>query len=125
MSTTCPFCEVGTLAERTVVEAIQFAGTELQVPGVLVSDCSNCQEVLVTPDQAKANARVFADAKRVHEGLLSSQAITAWRKSFGFTQLDAARLLGGGTHAFSKYERGEVTQSRAMDLLMRITGAFP
>ena len=36
------------------------------------------------------------------------------------TQEEAAKVFGGGVNAFSKYERGEVTQSAAMDKLIRV-----
>ena len=125
MAVTCPICERAELKSRTVVETIRYGDGELRVPGIHVSECPNCKEVLVTPSQAKTNARIFADAKRAHDGLLTSAAIVSWRETLGFTQSEAARLLGGGVHAFSKYERGEVLQSRAMDLLMRVTGCYP
>jgi Cys-tRNA synthase (O-phospho-L-seryl-tRNA:Cys-tRNA synthase) len=44
---------------------------------------------------------------------------------WGLSQQKAAQLLGGGVNAFSKYERGEVMQSRSMDLLMRMYNEVP
>lgn len=125
MSVICPICGGADLQARVVVETIQYGGQDLQVPGIAVSYCESCRQEFVTPEQTRANVRVFADAKRVHDGLLPSEAIVTWRKALGLTQSDAARLLGGGANAFSKYERGEVLQSKAMDLLIRVTGSVP
>ena len=47
----------------------------------------------------------------------------AIRKRLGLTQ--AARLMGGGDNAFSKYERGEITQSAAMNSVLLLLDAFP
>ena len=46
----------------------------------------------------------------------------AIRKRLG---LLAARLMGGGDNAFSKYERGEITQSATMNSVPLLLDAFP
>jgi len=59
------------------------------------------------------------------DGLLTAQEIVALRNKLGLTQQDAAKIFGGGTNAFSKYERSEVIQSAAMDKLMRAALEIP
>ncbi len=125
MSVKCPHCERGDLEPRIVEESIRYGGSNLVVQGIEISVCPVCNEELVLPEQAKANELRFADAKRKHDGLMTSGEIVAWRKRHRLSQADAASLLGGGVNAFSKYERGEVTQSKAMDLLMRACQAVP
>jgi len=125
MSSMCPHCERGELASRTIEETIHYGGSHLTVQGVEISVCPVCSEELVLPEQAKANEVLFADAKRRHDGLLTSGEIVSWRKRHRLSQADAAKLLGGGVNAFSKYERGEVMQSKAMDLLMRASQTVP
>ncbi|MDE0460281.1 MAG: type II toxin-antitoxin system MqsA family antitoxin [Chromatiales bacterium] len=44
------------------------------------------------------------------------------RKRLGLTQ--AARLMGGGDNAFSKYKRGEVTRSAAMNSVLLLLDAL-
>jgi DNA-binding transcriptional regulator YiaG len=80
---------------------------------------------MVFPDQARANDQKYSDAKREHDGLWTSARISEWRLRWGLSQQQAAQLLGGGANAFSKYERGEVIQSKPMDLLMRMYNEFP
>lgn len=125
MTNVCPVCERGELMSATVEEVLRYDGQALRVAGVEISACRSCGEELVLPEQARANERRFADAKRRHDGLMTADEILQWRRELGWTQAQAATALGGGANAFSKYERGEVLQSRAMDLLMRVTRAVP
>lgn len=119
MSAICPACETGLLSPVIRDKYLPYEGAMLHVSGIESSVCSICEERVVMPDQARRNERRYADARRIHDGLLTSEEIEGWRAKFGLTQQQAAQLLGGGANAFSKYERGEVTQSRSMDLLIR------
>ena len=65
------------------------------------------------------------DEHRRIDGLLTGPQIKAIRRRLGLTQAEAARLMGGGDNAFSKYERGEVTQSVAMNQLLLVLAAVP
>lgn len=121
----CPYCEKGELHIFTDSETIVHGGKQLLVPGVQLSRCDACGEEMATPEQAKANQVLFADAKRGVDGLMTSRQIRAWRKALSWSQVDAVNLFGGGANAFSKYERGEVVQSRQMDLLMRLVALSP
>lgn len=125
MAITCPICEAGSLVAGTKVATLRYSGAVLHVPNVAVSTCSECGEQMVLPEQARANDLKYADAKREHDGLWTSSRIAEWRMRWGLSQQEAAQLLGGGVNAFSKYERGEVMQSKAMDLLMRVYNDVP
>jgi len=39
------------------------------------------------------------------------------------SQREASELFGGGPNAFSKYERGEIIQSKSTDVLMRLVSS--
>ncbi|MGE8220379.1 MAG: type II toxin-antitoxin system MqsA family antitoxin [Stenotrophomonas acidaminiphila] len=121
----CPFCESGELNSFVAREKIAYNGKQLQVDGVALSRCDACGEEMATPDQARFNQRLFADAKRQADGLMTSKQIRDWRNRLGWSQAQAVALLGGGANAFSKYERGEVIQARSMDLLMRVLAQSP
>lgn len=125
MTNLCPACEKGELSSRVQDEAIEYGGVRLVIAGLEHSECSMCGEEVVLPVQARRNELRYADAKRAHDRLLVSNEIHAWRDRWNLTQQLAATLLGGGVNAFSKYERGEVIQSRSMDLLMRASDQFP
>ena len=125
MTEVCPICESGNLSPSLVTETITYNGQQLTVPPIEISVCSHCGEELVLPAQARRNDLRFADAKRVADGLMTSVAIRDWRRQLGLTQAQAARILGGGVNGFSRYERGEIIQTRSMDWLMRVTADVP
>ena len=119
MSRVCPACEKGLLVASACDEVICHSGVKLTVRGYEISTCNACGEEVVLADQAKRNAVRVADAKHEFEGTWTTSQIQKWRARWKLTQQDASELLGGGQNAFSKYERGEVMQSKSMDLLMR------
>lgn len=121
----CFACETGRLVLTTIPEVVQHNGNDVLVPDYEALVCDNCEERFVSPEVAKRNAPRIADAKRRSEGLLTGGEIAAIRKGMGLSQSDAAEIFGGGVNAFSKYERGEVVQSKAMDLLLRLTVEIP
>jgi HTH-type transcriptional regulator/antitoxin MqsA len=117
----CPICETGTLSERVHTGEIQYHNRSIRVPDLEYSLCNKCGADPVLAEQAKHNQVRFSDAKRKIDGLLSSSDIRKARRYLGLTQHAASGVFGGGLNAFSKYERGEVIQSEAMDKLIRVT----
>jgi HTH-type transcriptional regulator/antitoxin MqsA len=67
----------------------------------------------------------MTDFYREADGLLTGNQIKAIRDDLGLTQAEAAKVFGGGKNAFTKYENGDVTQSVAMDKLIRTAYAVP
>ncbi len=124
-SETCPDCQTGTLRIEIYSDRFEYRGQQLAVDGLQCWLCDHCGAEIIRPDQIRHGDRVFADARRRADGLLTGDEIVQIRKALGLTQRQAAELFGGGSNAFSKYERGEVTQSVAMDRLMRVTARFP
>lgn len=116
----CPDCEQGNLSEHTHSLQLQHKGQTLTVEGLRYWLCDHCEAEIIRADQIRDGDRLIAEAKREADGLLSGPEIRALRKRLGLSQHQAAALFGGGQNAFSKYERGEVIQSTAMDRLMRL-----
>jgi len=116
----CPVCDEGQLEPREREEKVLLKDGNEGVFSYSFSVCSDCGSELTTPSQTKVNQARIADARRFAEGLLTSDEIKAVRDTLGLTQSDAANLFGGGPNSFSKYERGEVIQSVAMDRLIRL-----
>ena len=77
------------------------------------------------PHQARDNKRRMVAFKKSVDGLLTGAEVRALRERLGLKQSDAARVFGGGVVAFSKYENDDVTQSEAMDKLMRLADRVP
>lgn len=124
-STVCPACEVGVLEERVGSDEYLHKGKTFTIEGTHYSKCSACGAEVVMSWQAKANDQLIKDFQRQVDGLLKGAEIKQIRKKFCLTQADAALLFGGGANAFSKYERGDVIQSVAMDRLLRLVKALP
>lgn len=124
-NTLCPMCDVGHLSPITYTMRIDYHGQPLVVEGLEANQCDTCGADPVLEDQIRRNQRRITDAKREVDGLLTGDEIVAMRKDLGLSQKDAAELFGGGANAFSKYERGDVMQSVAMDRLMRVTWDNP
>ncbi|MBT9161423.1 MAG: Antitoxin MqsA [Dehalococcoidia bacterium] len=121
----CTLCGSSAVHATTYSDTFIHRGVETAVDGLEVMRCDACGEELIEADQARRNYRKMVDIGRTVDGLLTGDAIVHLRKRLGLTQQEAAELFGGGPNAFSKYERGDVVQSIAMDRLLRLVGSFP
>ena len=115
---TCPICG-GKLIEETRSMNITYKDItfEISQPGKW---CSDCEEGFLSPKDLDSSKRDIADNKRIIEHRLKSDEIKRFRKKEKLTQKEACEIFGGGVNAFSKYERGEVIQSKSTDVLMRL-----
>jgi len=118
MNNKCAECGSSDFEVRIEPDESQRNGQSYTVD-VEYSVCRQCGDIVIFSEQIKRNDCVLRDAWRKIDGLLTAQEIVALRNKLGLTQQDAAKIFGGGTNAFSKYERSEVIQSVAMDKLMR------
>jgi len=117
--TNCKLCKSEDVSGFVEVEYISYKGNDLQV-SIAYSICNNCDREFVSTPQISQNELALRAVKKTFDGLLSSEEIVRAREELSLTQEQAARVFGGGRNAFSKYERGEVSQSVAMDKLIRI-----
>jgi HTH-type transcriptional regulator/antitoxin MqsA len=120
----CPLCEEGLLRPTQRTEKAEWKQHVFEVT-YEYSICPVCGSEVTTPRQSRANDVRLRDGRRRAEGLLTGPEIRAIRRGCGLTQERAAELFGGGPNSFSKYERGEVTQSVAMDRLLRLAVDMP
>lgn len=122
----CPVCDQqGTLSDVSYSDTLLVGGKEMKVEGLISALCSACGAEPLLPTHITHNQRIVADAKRKQLGLLTGEQIRNIRKRLGLSQKLAAEVFGGGAHAFSKYERGDVIQSTPMDKLLRVVGLCP
>lgn len=121
----CSICGIGKVSEKTISEKFEYKGKSLVVPDYHVYACDTCEEEIVDPKTLRATEKVLTDFRRRLDGLLASDEIKAIRKKLGKTQAEMAEWLGVGEKNFARYENGQVTQSKTMDLLLRILGKFP
>lgn len=114
----CKVCKSEDVLVAQANESISYKGAMLSVP-LAYSICQNCHREFISTEQIIANDKAIRDAKKAHDGLFTSVEIASARKKLGLTQEQASLVFGGGRNAFSKYERGEVSQSVAMDKLIK------
>lgn len=121
----CAICGDAAVRATTYSDTFTHRGGELVADDLEVMRCDACGAELIEPAQARRNYRKMVDIGRAADGLLTGDAIVSLRNRLKLTQQEAATLFGGGPNAFSKYERGDVVQSVAMDRLLRLVGSFP
>lgn len=119
-SNICPACEEGTLIESRYEGNFKHNGGVIRVTNLECYECDTCGADPVFEDQIRRNHLKIANAKRKSEGLLKGEEIRSVRKRLRLSQKEASFLFGGGVNSFSKYERGDVLQSVAMDRLVRL-----
>lgn len=120
----CPICGDEGLHETKTTILREFEGFKKEVP-FHASVCESCGSEILTDQQAKFNKRQMADFYRSADGLLTGSQIKAIREDLNLTQAEAASTFGGGKNAFTKYENGDVTQSTALDKLIRTAYSVP
>ncbi len=120
----CPFCQSDNISQHKEIETYQYKAQNYYVP-IKYTICNKCNEEFITTAQIKENEIEIREAKKEIDGLLSREKIRHIRKKLGLTQEKAAIIFGGGKNAFSKYERGEISQSAAMDKLIRLANEEP
>ena len=111
--------------DRYSNETYRYKGQNFSVSDTEYSVCRECGFDVVLPQQKRRNEARVRDEHRRIDGLLTGPQIKAIRERLGLSQAKAAQLMGGGANAFSKYERGEVTQSVAMNQLLLLLDAVP
>jgi len=117
--TNCKLCKSEDVSEYVELDEISYKGKALQV-SITYSLCNTCDREFISKPQILQNEAALRAAKKDYDGLLSSEEIIRARRTLSLTLEQASRVFGGGRNAFSKYERGEVSQSVAMDKLIRI-----
>ncbi|HJS33519.1 MAG TPA: type II toxin-antitoxin system MqsA family antitoxin [Alphaproteobacteria bacterium] len=87
--------------------------------------CAKCGEGYFDDADLDHYDRALADLKAEVEGVLKPAEVRRIREKTGLSQRTAGRVLGGGVHAFQKYESGSATVSDAMANLLRAIDKHP
>ena len=86
--------------------------------------CDRADETYADEQQISQNDIAMKNAYRAHEGLLTSDQITAIRARYGISQSDLCLLLGWGAKTITRYESHQV-QDIAHDTILRKLDADP
>ncbi len=121
----CPVCGSQNIEVQITSEIFEYKGHQKTIDGCEKIVCKDCEEAFFTDETSKRNEKIIRDFHREIDGLLTSSEMARIRTSLGFTQKAFGELLGGGSKAFAKYESCVLTQSRAMDNLIRMVDAVP
>ncbi|MFA6921823.1 MAG: type II toxin-antitoxin system MqsA family antitoxin [Gallionella sp.] len=117
----CPLCKEGVLHAGTKTVTQHYKGHSYlsEASGAF---CDHCADGFVEYDEAEETAwlafRNKVDADDAAE-------LARIRKKLKLTQLEAARLAGGGKNAFSRYERGQAKPVAAVLNLFRLLDKHP
>ena len=120
----CSICEEGELHAQVGSNPVEYKNTHKELP-MHYSECECCGSEITLPEQSRTNKRLMIAFKKEVDGLLTGSQLKELRNTLGLTQAEAARIFGGGPVAFSKYEADDVTQSEAMDKLLRVAHDVP
>ena len=120
----CPICGEGLLTLHVEEETVEYKGVARSISSQY-KVCGSCGSEQADMDDLRANKRAMQAFKKEVDGLLTGEEVRRVRERLGLTQAGAANLFGGGPVAFSKYESDDVSQSEAMDKLLRVADAFP
>jgi HTH-type transcriptional regulator/antitoxin MqsA len=120
----CLNCGEGIL--RHVVKDVpyEYKGHAAAVPKVAGWHCPQCHEV----EFDKGEGERFADVIKQIAAEIDAQEsaeLARIRKKLKLTQLEAARITGGGPNAFSRYERGKARPLPAVTNLFRLLDRHP
>lgn len=113
-----------TMTFRGETFEISHRGLKAQVTGLAGWRCRSCGEVVFNKISAKRYAAAgdqMVLAVRTEE----RAEIRRIRRKLGLTQADAAKIMGGGHNAFSRYERGEAAPLPAVMNLLRLLDRHP
>ena len=126
MAQTCSNCGSG--ADLVRFKGRDFdlkdAGHTVTVASLAGWGCDVCGEVEFDRPSALAYAAA-GDQLVLDERRRQSHEIRRIRRKLGLSQIEAARLTGGGHNAFSRYERGEAAPLPAVINLFRLLDRHP
>ena len=120
----CPICEEGRLYPRISSNSVEYKGQRTRLD-MHFSVCNACGSEQADAAEQRKNKRSMVEYRKKVDGLPTGSQVREIRKNLGLNQSEAARVFGGGPVAFSKYENDDISQSEAMDKLLRLSIEIP
>src|SRR5262245_10382191 len=121
----CPVCGEAELEAQTRTDRFEQEvddGTVTVVAAnVPIKACPACGEAFSGPEAGRIRDEAICRAL----GLLTPGEIRSLRERLGLTQAELARLTGIGEASISRWERGQLIQSRALDRYLRLLAGNP
>jgi HTH-type transcriptional regulator/antitoxin MqsA len=121
----CPICASGNLHKVVSTEDFQYKDKTVYIENYVSYECDLCEESIVDKETFKRSGKILKDFQRKTDGFLTSEEIKRIRKKLNLTQEEMGTTLGGGLKAFTRYENGQITQSKIMDNLLKVLDKYP
>ncbi len=99
--------------------------TPIELDEVEMTECDRCGETTLTPEESREVSKRVKAAVRQRLGLLAPDEIVSIRRRHGLSQDELERLLGLGRKVVTRWERGVVLQSHAVDVVLRLMDRLP
>jgi HTH-type transcriptional regulator/antitoxin MqsA len=121
----CLACDNGALLTHGKQDlTFTYRERVLTVPQVSGWHCAVCGECEFDEGEGKRySAAVDAFSLEIDKEIAAS--LRTIRKKLGLRQAEAGKLFGGGTSAFSEYERGKTQPHKSTVLLLRLLDKHP
>ncbi len=124
MAKTCLNCEKGEM-ERAVKDVpYEYRGHRTVVPAVSGWHCPNCLEVEFDAGEGARFAEVIEKFASTIDAQEAAE-LGRIRRKLKLTQMEAARITGGGPNAFSRYEHGKAKPLPAVTNLFKLLDKHP
>ena len=122
----CPECGSSSVVTETRSLPYSYQGETTSIGQVAGLFCNDCDEVVLSPDQAaRVSEAMLAFNRAVNAKLVAPGFIARVRKKLKLDQQEAAELFGGGVNAFSRYENGKTRPPLALIKLLRVLDQHP
>ena len=120
----CVSCRDGRMRLEVRDDVVTYQGHEQHVE-VLGWWCNTCGEAILDGAALAERERAFLELKAEVDEVLGPERVAEIRRQLGLSQRRASELLGGGPHAFQKYESGEQSVSVPMSNLLYLLARDP
>ena len=124
----CPTCGIESLVVTTRKLPYSYKGKSTVIKAVKGKFCNNrtCREVVLDIDEsARMSKEMLGFNKKVNRELTPIDLLANVRERFKLNQQQAAKVFGGGTNAFSRYESGKTKPPVALVKLFKVLDKHP
>ena len=122
----CPSCGERKVVPDTRDISYTYKGESTAIAAVRGDFCPACGESVLNAAEAKrVSAAMLEFNKQVNASIVDPVFIARVRKKLALDQREAAAIFGGGTNAFSRYERGQAKPVAAVVNLFRLLDRHP
>lgn len=117
----CLLCDEGRMVIfNNLQHKFRYGPHEHRVNGLSHAICDRCGTSAYLPGQLAENNRRIKEFQKNLVKIIGPSEILALRVKYSLSQVQAAKIFGGGTNAFSKWERGEVIPTESTANLLRL-----